>query len=248
MNETENKDLEGAEGSTAAIGRRRRAGGGRRAGKRRVKKAAPAQQHVKVDPAQALAFVRSRIRETKDPIVKALFEREAAELSERVDKAEEQRRAALSVKTNDGKTAKIGDTIYRLLSSGRYGEGPPVLETLVIRNIEAPPANTYGGPHRKVVMCSLADGKGTRTLNVSQYDDEVYSSRDACFDYHIKRATEELNDKREEFDAAHRALAILEALRAGREPDLPPAPEKPRRQRRARSSTQQSLLPEGAEA
>lgn len=211
-----------------------------RARKRKKKSAASTPAAPRVDPAQALAFVRQRIRESKDPVVKALYEREAVELAERVKKAEEQRIASLSFKTKDGKSAKIGDTVYLFDDGYRNGKQRVTCEKLVVKTIFE--RKEQYSSHAVRILGATTVGGVRRELRLDSYSHVIYADRELGFRKAIDDAAKLVEEAREELVKAEHDLAALEAQRDGRK--LPAAPKRAPRTRKAQTSNAGDEQPE----
>lgn len=179
--------------------------------KRRKKKPlASGVPSVKVDPVQALAFVRQRLRESKDPIVKALYEREIAEIEKSAKDAVEEKRAKVVITVADSKKARLGDKLYELDESRNGTSGTKVTYALVeytLTNVIEPKPGEYGGK-----KASLSKTKGG-TKTVEQHSLSMfYLDARSAIDAELKSVLEEIEDNEEQLKELVARRVALEHL------------------------------------
>lgn len=188
----------------------------KRARKKRAARAVAATPSAKVDPAQALAFVRSRIREAKEPIVKAFFEAELAELNKRVKADADARRARLSI-TVVGKKIGLGGKCYAIddrYEAKRRGPGKPIVCEYTLKDVIQPAPGEYA----QVKAVFAKAGGGNVTVEQWRYNKEFFADRLAAIDHELKECVEELKTAQAEVDElTARRNALLELI----EPKLP---------------------------
>lgn len=185
--------------------------------KKPKKKAVKAAPEVKIDAAQALAFVRSRLKSATDPITKAFYTQELASVEHTVKKLDEERRAKRSITVAGGKTARIGDHLFEVENDGggrfvrngkRHDEGVAVHE-YVLKDI---PDLTYAGAAKDAVVAKV--GGGQKTIQ-SYYLKSLYLDRGAAIEHAINEATDEATAAEEQLAEVVKRRDALLALRNG---------------------------------
>ena len=192
-----------------------------RAKKKSKKAKKSASSAPKVDPEQAMAFVRWRAREEKDPLVKAFYERELATLQQTVKKAEEQRRANLTFPVNGG-SAKIGSHVFEVTGAGRYGGGKPALVEYVVTSI-FDQKETYGTRITKVANLRRERGKGERRVESGYHSGNLYLNPRAAVDRALNEAKRDLAKAERTHQSMRAKHDALEEIRA-KAPACPPPP------------------------
>jgi hypothetical protein len=215
--EDEAVDVDADQDDLVETPRRRTTRGARKSKKKGAKKGAS----VKIDPAQALAFVRSRIASEKDPLTKAFYERELTTLQQTIKKAEAERRAHLSIPVNGG-SAKIGTHVFEVTGLSWNATGKAVLAEYVVTSIFEQ-KETYGTTIHKVANLRRIHGKGEKRIK-SVYDaSSVFLNPRSCIDQKLNQAKSALSRAEHELERARKSHDSLVALRE-KAPEKAPEP------------------------